>query len=166
MKTFELFCGRFQPLHLGHTKVIRAMTHPIIVIVRGSKTCQNKNNPFSEEYQIELLRKLFPDIEYSVSPNGFLPGILGFLKKQGKNISIVYCGSDRIKSYKNTICIANSTMSEQERYNIIFRETPRITSGAEIRESIKNNDLEFFKENIPEELWSEFDKMKSILLKV
>ena len=161
MKEVELFLGRCQPVHLGHAKIIAKMTNPVIVLVKGNKSSQNrKRNPFSEEYQKKLFRLLDPNLEIEVSPNGFLPGIISYLKEHGKKVTKIYCGADRIDSYRKAIELAN------EKYDIVFQETERNGSGSEVRTAIRNNDFETFKTLMPERLHQEFRNMKDILQQV
>jgi len=158
----DLFLGRYSPFHKGHEAIVSMMSNdPVLVIVKGSKTSQDTTkNPFDEKYQQELIRKVFPHIEISVAPNGFLPGILGYFRKRGSEITRVFCGSDRIKGYSEAISKINQRMEPVYHYNVSFVETPRITSATKVREAIANGDYEQFKQLMPRQLWKEFDTMQ------
>ena len=162
----DLFLGRFQPFHNGHAAIVKSMkSNPVVVIVKGSKSSTDKDkNPFNEEYQMEMISAVFPNLEVSISPNGFLPGILGFFRKKGEEITRIYCGKDRIEGYKKAIDNANTKMDDQYRYDVEFIETPRIARATEVRDAIKKNDEALFKKLVPRQLWGEFDKMKQIIL--
>lgn len=164
MKHIELFLGRMQPIHIGHKKIIDSMTNPVVVIVKGGKTSEDKSrNPLSAEYQEKLLKKVSPGVEVSVSPNGFLPGILGYFRKQGKEVVKIYAGADRIEGYKTAINAANAKMPEDQRYHVTFQETERVTSATAVRNAIRSGDQETFKKLCPKEIWDEFDTLQKAL---
>jgi hypothetical protein len=164
MEEVQLFLGRLQPIHLGHKKIIDSMTNPIVVIVKGGKSSEDKaRNPLSVEYQEKLLKKVAPGVEVSVSPNGFLPGILGYFRKQGKEVSKIYAGADRIEGYKTAINAANAKMPEDQRYRVTFQETERVTSATAVRNAIRSGDEATFKKLCPKEIWDEFDNLQKAL---
>lgn len=163
-KNNEIVIGRFQPPHNGHQKIIDGMKNPIVVIVKGAKSGQDADrNPLDEEYQKKLMEMIFPGLEISISPNGFLPGILGYFRKQGKEVTKIYAGADRITSYQNAIDKANDKMPEEQRYHVIFQETERVTSATEVRNAIKRGDKETFKKLVPSALWGEWETLKKKL---
>lgn len=58
--SWSLFIGRWQPLHIGHIKLMRR------VLLEGGKVCIgireskiDKKNPFSVEQRIEMIKKEF-----------------------------------------------------------------------------------------------------------
>lgn len=164
MKKVELFLGRLQPIHNGHKKIIDSMTNPIVVIVKGGKTSEDKaRNPLSADYQEKLLKKVSPGVEVSISPNGFLPGILGYFRKQGKEVTKIYAGADRIAGYKTAIDAANAKMPEDQKYHVTFQETERVTSATAVRNAIRSGDLEEFKKLCPKEIWDEFSNLQKAL---
>lgn len=159
LKKIEVLVGRFQPFHNGHKQIIREMKNPVIVLVKGSKSKIEKN-PLNVEYQKFLIQKCFPDIEISISPNGFIPGIVGYFRKQNKDVVKIYAGSDRLESYKQAITKANEKMPNEMKYDITFQETPRTVSATEVREAIYKNDNNHFTEWMPPELWSEWTTLR------
>lgn len=164
MQQVELFLGRLQPPHNGHKKIIDDMKNPIVVIVRGKKSeNETDRNPLDEEYQKHLLEMMCPGITISISPNGFIPGILGYLRKQGKEVTKIYAGSDRIDSYKEAVDKANEKMPEDLRYLVEFQETERVTSSTSVRESIKNGDKEAFRNQVPPAIWGEWNVLRNKL---
>ena len=158
-------CGRLQPPHNGHKKIIDGMKNPVVVIVKGKKSGEDlARNPLDEEYQVKLMKMIFPDIPISISPNGFLPGILGYLRKQGMETTKIYAGADRIASYKEAINKANETMPEQyPRYNVVFQETERVTSATAVRNAIKSGDIQTFRKLVPQAIWGEWDTLRQKL---
>lgn len=154
-------CGRLQPPHNGHKKIIDGMKNPIVVIVKGKKTGLDvERNPLNEEYQKKLMEMIFPNLEVSISPNGFLPGILGYFRKQGKEVTKIYAGADRIASYQNAIDKANEKMPEDQRYIVTFQETERVTSATAVRNAIKTGNREEFEKLVPKAIWGEWDTLR------
>lgn len=169
MKQVELFLGRMQPIHNGHKQIIQKMKNPVVVIVKGAKSGNDaEKNPLDAEYQSKLLKMIFNDLEVSISPNGFLPGILGFLRtKKNMEVTKIYAGADRIQAYKEAIKKANDTMPEQfPRYNVTFEETERVTSATAVRDAIRKDDEETFKKLVPKEIWKEYKTLKDKLKQV
>ena len=161
----DLFLGRFQPFHNGHSAIVKMMkNNPVIVLVKGGKSSADAGkNPFTEEYQLEMVKKVYPHLESSISPNGFLPGILGFFRKKGQEITRIFCGADRIDGYKKAIESANAKMDPEYHYEVEFVETPRVTSATKVREAIRSGNETEFRRLMPKELWGEWEKMKGIL---
>lgn len=164
MQKVELFLGRLQPPHNGHKKIIDGMKNPIVVIVKGKKSgADTERNPLDEEYQKNLMKMIFPNLEVSISPNGFLPGILGYFRKQGKEVSKVYAGADRIAAYQDAIDKANAKMPEDQRYHVTFKETERVTSATAVRNAIKSGDRAEFEKLVPKAIWGEWETLKEKL---
>jgi hypothetical protein len=159
-KKVELFLGRMQPIHIGHKKIIDSMTNPIVVIVKGE---DKAHNPLSVEYQEKLLKKVTPGVEVSVSPNGFLPGILGYFRKKGKEVVKIYAGADQIEGYKTAINSTNAKLPEDQKYDVTFQETEPVTGATAVRNAICSGDQETFKKLCPKEIWDEFDNLQKAL---
>lgn len=160
----ELIVGRFQPIHNGHKKIIDSMKNPVVVIVKGGKTSEDKaRNPLDVDYQEKLLKKVSPGVEVSISPNGFLPGILGYFRKQGKEVTKIYAGADRIIGYTDAINKVNAKMPEDQQYHVTFKETERVTSASAVRNAIRSGDYETFKKLCPKEIWNEWDTLREKL---
>lgn len=164
-KTRDLFLGRFQPFHRGHETIVRMMdNNPVVVIVKGKASREDKkSNPFDEDFQIQMINSVFPNIEVSVSPNGYLPGILGYFRKQGYEIGRVFAGADRINAYKDAINRANARMAKEYSYDVEFVETPRATSATEVRQAIRNNDKATFEKLTPRQIWPMFDQLQTLM---
>lgn len=164
LKPVELFLGRLQPPHNGHKKIIDGMKNPIVVIVKGKQSGADlTRNPLDEAYQKKLMEMIFPSLEISISPNGFIPGILGYFRKQGKEVTKIYAGADRIVGYQDAINRANEKMPEDQRYHVTFQETERVTSATAVRNSIKSGDKETFKKLVPSAIWGEWDTLRKKL---
>jgi len=160
----ELFLGRLQPVHLGHVKIIKKMKNPIVVLVKGAKSSQDKNrNPLSAEEQRKLLKKAVPRVKVVVAKAGYLPEIIADLREAGYEVETVYAGSDRISSYKRQVDSANKKLLDKQKFDVTFRETERFASATEVRNAIRSDDKDEFQKLMPKELWSEFDHLKELM---
>lgn len=163
----ELFLGRLQPPHLGHKKNIDRMKNPIIGIVRGEKSSQDKErNPISVDYQMELIRKIAPDATIKIFADGFLPFIISAMRGDDLEIVKVFAGTDRIKSYEQTIKSFNKKIPEDRQMDIEFVEIERGSgdvSATKIRSAIRSGDEAEYRNSVPKELWNEFSKLRDIM---
>jgi len=157
-KKAELFLGRMQPVHLGHIKIIKKMKNPIVVLVKGAKSSQDKTrNPLNAEDQIRLLRKVIPNLKIIVVKVGYLPDIFSDLRESGNyEITTVYSGADRINAYKKQIDSINKKLPKDRKFDVKFKETERFTSATKVRELIRSGNEEEFKKLMPKELHNEF----------
>ncbi len=163
----ELFLGRLQPPHLGHKKNIDRMKNPIIGIVRGEKSSQDKErNPISLDYQVELIKKMAPNATVKVFADGFLPFIISAMRGDGLEIVKVFAGTDRIKSYEQTVKSFNKKIPEDRQMDITFVEIERddsAVSATKVRAAIRSGNEQIYKDSVPKELWGEFEKLKDIM---
>jgi hypothetical protein len=166
-KEVELFLGRLQPPHLGHKKNIDAMKNPVIGIVRGTKSGLDKTrNPLEVDYQISLIKKFAPNAIIKVFPDGFLPFIISSLRQEGLEVVTILAGSDRIDSYKQSIVSFNKKLPDDRKIEAEFKEIARDDkdiSATKIRSAIRTGDKEFYQDNVPKELWGEFEKLQSLM---
>lgn len=134
-----VYIGRFQPPHIGHKQIINKMiaenSKCYVFIVNGEKSSQNmKKNPFSIEIRENLIRNMCSgnNVNIKVVKNAFLPDIFNsYLEENIKEINI-YCGEDRIESYKK--------FENKVNQKINYIKTPRIISATEIRKMINNKE--------------------------
>jgi len=163
--THGIYLGRFQPLTIAHSNIIKRVSKEnksgTIFLVKGKKTSQDKeNNPFDEDIQIEMIKKVLPaNMEVKVIPTGFFINELNQMKYDN---FVVYAGTDRIESYKKMVKYSDGK-------NIIIKEIKRTNSdisGTKVRQSLKDNDLDTFKKMTPKEEWGMFDKLRKTILEV
>jgi nicotinamide mononucleotide adenylyltransferase len=161
----EMFLGRFQPIHSGHISIIEQMKNPIIVLVSGKKSSMDKtNNPLSESTRISLIKEVFPNIPVIVASNAYVPDILATLREsRGIEIKKIYAGSDRISDYSRQVNSINEKLNPRRQYDIEFEETERSYSASEIREAIRNDDIDAYKKMMPELLWEKYDELKEMI---
>lgn len=163
-KPVSVFIGRMQPIHKGHQSIINQMKNPVVLLVKGKQSSQDKKrNPFDEKYQEKLIKKLNKNVEVRVVPTGYLPEIANELRKEGKELTDLYAGSDRLPGYKSQFERLN--LNDELKFEITYHETPRIASATDVRNAIINNDEKKFKQIMPQELWSEFSIMQKKLKK-
>lgn len=161
----SLFLGRIQPIHNGHDAIIKMLKNkPYVVVVKGGKSSQDKErNPFDFKYQQKLIKMLNPKVEVVQFPTGYIPDMINQFRKDGVEIVEVLAGNDRIGGYKRQIESFNKQMPKEKQINVSFKETPRITSATTVRESIRSDDYETFKNNVPSKLHKEYETMKKIM---
>ena len=157
MANFDLFFGRFQPVHNGHLAVLKRMNTPVVVIVKGKMASKDKEkNPFDFDYQAKLIYKIMPGVRVFQSETGYLPDII---KELGNCPDTVFAGSDRIAQYEAQLGRANKELDDP--LVVRFEETERVTSASAVREAIRSNDKKAFQANVPREIWDEFSTMKT-----
>jgi len=154
----SLILGRFQPLTLGHQKMIKRasyLTDKIVICIIGSKTVSEKN-PFSLELREKMIRDVFPEAYIITHSTG---NLLSILRKSPININFVWAGSDRIDSYRKQL---------QRADGVYVKEIPRTNvdiSATKVREAIKNNDFKSFKSMVDKKLWKYWDILKEEIQK-
>lgn len=160
----ELFLGRMQPVHKGHQAIIKGMKNPIVALVKGAKSSQDKSkNPLDANYQVKLLKKLNPNLKVIIVPTGYIPDIINEIRKEGFEVSKIYAGSDRFKGYQGQISGYNKRVEEDQQIDVTYQETPRVTSASDVRNSIKSDDFALFKTLMPKQLHTEWDNLKKLI---
>jgi len=163
-KTVELFLGRMQPIHLGHEAIIKKMKNPVVALVKGKASGEDKSrNPLTAKDQKRFLKKLFPKIEIIEVPTGFVPDIINALRKDGMEVTTVYAGADRINSYKGMIAVYNKKLGEDQQMIATVKETPRITSATTVRDAVRAGDEDAFKQNMPVKLHGEYEYLRKLI---
>lgn len=161
MANFDLYLGRFQPVHNGHLAVLDKMTNPVVVIVKGKVSSEDKDkNPFEFEYQRYLIENVKPGVHVVPAATGYLPDIIKML---GDCPDTVYCGPDRIGQYQAQIERANKELDVP--LQVKFVETERVTSASVVREAIRSGDRKAFKANVPRAIWDQYPTMRKRLKK-
>ncbi len=114
--TVGVTIGRYQPFHKGHAEIVRQLAQKytkVVVLVAGNK--RDKNNPFSYELRLDMMKKSLPDVsgkievykaEMAGKATGYLPGILSDVIRDhnssveaGTAINILV-GPDRVEDIK------------------------------------------------------------------
>ena len=181
-KPYEIFIGRFQPLHLGHATVIGKMKNPVVALVKGGKTSQNKEkNPLGLKDQARMIKKAYPKAKIIEVSTGYIPEIAMALRKQGFELSAIWAGEDRRASYVRQMDQFNAkSPAEKEaavtvkgptelfsNFDWNFKRTfnpdgERIggTSATLVRNAIREGDKETFLKHMPKKLHPEWDFLR------
>jgi len=152
--------GRFQPLTLGHMKMIdelKKFNKAYIFIVKGKKSSKDKDkNPFDFELQKEMIQKVAPKIEVIEIPSGYF---VDEIEKLPENEFYLLCGSDRVKAYQRML-----DYLENKKVEII--EVPRSDddiSATKVRQALKDNNKKEFEKMTPKEIHNYYDNLKKYL---
>lgn len=148
--TVGVTIGRYQPVHKGHTEIIRKLAKQFtktIVIVAGNKPDQK--NPFSLQLRLDMMDASLGDVlnkiefhraEYQGKANGFVPGILsdivgrgGSTIKDGVAINVLV-GPDRLEEIKQQFARA---VENKERYGLLFDPSLVVVN---VLEGVTNDD--------------------------
>ena len=152
-----LFIGRLQPPTRLHMQIIETglatFDNVVVGLVKGKKSDKSKN-PFPFELQVRMLLEKFPKLEIIEVGNG---NIIGILNKVDLNINAVLAGSDRVKGYENQL---------KRMPDMYVAETQRDfsgVSGTKARESIKDDDIAKFTQNMDKSSLQFFDELKTYI---
>jgi nicotinamide mononucleotide adenylyltransferase len=163
-KKVSIFLGRMQPIHIGHQAILKTMKNPIILLVKGDKSSKDKKrNPFDAKYQTKLIKKLDKSAIVMEVKTGYIPEVAADLRKKGMEVVAVHAGNDRLGDYKKQF--SRLKLDSDKEFDIKFKETPRVASATDVRNSLLNDDEDAFKKLMPKELWKEFETMKKIINK-
>lgn len=168
MNTCELFLGRMQPIHNGHAGIIASMKNPVVAIVKGAKSSQDKTkNPLNLKYQQKLLKKVAPNAKVIEVPSGYLPDICKYIEEHLKmKVSVVHAGTDRLGKYKAQVMGANKKLPSEEQLHVSFKEAERAegaTSATVVREAIRSGDEKAYRAHVPRTIWDEFNTLQKML---
>jgi nicotinamide mononucleotide adenylyltransferase len=152
-----LIVGRFQPLTKGHVKMIKTAYKErddvYINIVKGKKADTNKN-PFGLEIQEKMLKAVFPKINIISGTTG---NLITMFNKINDNINWVYCGTDRVGSYKSQL---------KKMPDVKIREIERTDediSATKVRESLISNNQKEFEKLVPKEIHNMFEELRNLI---
>lgn len=163
MKQCELFVGRFQPLHKGHSSIISKMENPVLAIVRGTGTSMNKErNPFNLKEQIEIIKTVHPQARVIEVSTGYIPDIILALQELNIDITAVWRGQPKRNDWDRQIDSYNKENPDAQlnvETKCTFDEQQGRVYGAsatQVREAIVLEDQETFQNLMPEELHSKW----------
>lgn len=159
-----LIIGRFSGFHRGHTELIRRahLDHPdkpiIIAVVVGKKSSKDlEKNPFSFEERKEMIEKILKVLNIKAGiiqvPSAYIPDLVKLLKEEHNiDIKYVYCGADRLNSYLQQNLESMGIKVVYLERNTSDTDPTKSASATRVRNAVKNNDFEEFKELMPEEV--------------
>ena len=167
-----LYVGRFQPLHMGHYKVIRQMLkecETVIVAVGSAQECGTVRNPFSYGLRAALISRTFPhnydrlivipvdDRTHPSNDPSWGDYLFDIVKKYtGLTPDAVYEGEE----------VERSTWYDNHNIHVevISREICKV-SGTEVRRYLRNGDEDNFLLKTPYIISYEYKKLREELLK-
>lgn len=176
-KKVFLFLGRFQPFHLGHLKVMKKLTKHfncpgVISIIYSDK--ENVKSPFSKdilENEMSEVVKNEPNsvVDFIFENRGLLPVIIRDFQVRGYDVIGAGCGEDRYKEYQRHVDYMlgpkTDTYITPDFELVLVTRTDDNISATNVRNAIKEDDIETFKQNMPEYLYKFFDIFKKELKK-
>jgi len=153
----SLILGRFQPLTLGHEKMLKQAYKNsdklVICIVRARKKDSEKN-PFPLDLQEKMIKEIFPKADIITHSTG---NLFSIMQKSSFNINTIWAGTDRAANYRQTIKY-NPELSVSE-----IKRSDKDISATKVREAIKNNDIKTFRSMMDKKLWKYFDELRKYL---
>ncbi len=173
-RLYQIYVGRFQPLHIGHYNIIKKMNNPVVAIIRGKKSSQDpKKNPFSVETQLWLFNLVFGgSVRVLVSQTAYLPDVFAKLRKEENMEPVVlWCGEDRVDGYRRQIERINEMLRMKEagykQYFVKIKLGERATSATKIRKLIAENKYDEYSKLVPPPMRDEkvFNLLREELLR-
>ena len=176
MKKYKLglICGRFCHIHNGHKMLIDKSIEDCektLVLVGSAQEEGTLRNPFSADYRIELIKKIYPDNEIRIEKLDDLTNEHDISYEWGQYVI------DKTKEYEkdfaDLIISGNDSsrkgwFSEEQLKNteelLINREELPI-SATELRGYLIIKDKEKWSKFVPEEIQQDFNKIREELLK-
>lgn len=171
-----IFPGRFQVLHNGHLSSFKkAYDEFKIPVVPIQITSNNKKSPIPRTVLSKINKDIVGDFDFIgdflIFPEDrktTVSEMIKYVKELGYNPIGLACGSDREFAYKKQIEYVNSDKSD------IFLKQPFMIkcvddrfnnplSGSVVRDFIKNNDFDKFKELTPNTIHKYWDELKKYL---
>lgn len=182
MRDGILIVGRFSGFHRGHVELVRRayLDHPekpiIIAVVVGKKSSEDlEKNPFTFEERKAMIEKFLERLGIRAGivqvPTAYIPDLVKMLREEHEvNIKYVYCGTDRLSSYlKQDLESLGVKVVYVERDDLAVDSTKR-ASATKLRNVLKDNNYEEFKDLMPPELDDEvllevFNSLREAMVK-
>lgn len=169
-RNVSLFLGRFQPMHAGHLKVIDKMTNPIVCIIKGKKSSDDKStNPFPLDVQLKIAERLLPKTVRVISADmGYVPAIIDKVQNEfNEQVTEVYCGPDRVADYTKQIDRVNSKLPDGAKLNVVVKSVDRSDDGisaTKVRKSLTDGDVKEFTKLTSPKLTTMFNQLREYLV--
>ena len=169
----NIILGKFHPFTKAHCQIIedlyRQNNYKVIIVIARSKNI-DETHPFSQDLILKELSKVYStnnivqDI-YVHSGGDFGP-LFEHLYKAGYEPQLWGCGTDRVEAYRKFIKNPKyiKMFHLPENFDIYeLKRTNNDISATKVRQFIKDNNFESFKEMMPEESWQFFEEFKKEL---
>lgn len=141
-KKVNIFIGRLQPPHKIHIKRLIDGDITELFLVKGAKSDPAKS-PFPFEIQEELIKAIFKN-KVRVYPlqSAFIGDVINILRKENKEPSKLFCGTDREATYKDQVKRYSKDLNMEMTVEVFDRVSTDTISGTDVRNSLKNSDEE------------------------
>jgi len=160
-KPVNVIMGRFQPFHQGHLKMAKDLMEkndlPSFVVVVYPGHNKSGKSPFDEEAIKRYMDAIVANNEeiegYVLATRGLLGSAIARLIDMGYDPKLIGAGPDRIDDYTKQIdYVKMSDIKDKISDDLGIVETPRVTSGTEVRQAMKDQDFSKFKKMVPKEV--------------
>ena len=175
----SLILGRFQPIHIGHQKLIDLaleVSNKVLVFVGSSDKPISKRNPFDAEYRIRLIEKIYEDEVSSgkliVKPLPDLTDENDLTYRWGEYVvesaekvlnenleCIIYGKEQAISDCFSKDLLENIT-------EIGISRNQMTISATKLREYIINGDIDNFKKYTSSKIHNQYEYLRSILIDI
>jgi len=169
LQDVNLLVGRFQPFHNGHLNMVKKMAEenelPSIIAVVHPGHNRSGKTPFDEDLVSKYMETVVKEnagkiLGYFIINRGLLGIIYGKAKELGYSVKSIAAGDDRIDDYKKqTEYLKKAGGDFPDDIEII--QTPRSSSGTEVRGKIDNEDFVGFKKLVPHAVSTFYDQLVS-----
>jgi len=160
-KPVNVIMGRFQPFHHGHLKMAKALKEknnlPSYVVVVYPGHNKSGKSPFDNDSIKMYMDSIVSNNEeiegYMMVNRGLLGSAISKLIDMGYDPRLIGAGPDRKDDYTKQIdYIKMSDIKDKISDELEIVETPRVTSGTDVRQAIKDQDFSKFKKMVPQEV--------------
>lgn len=130
-----VYLGRFQPLHIGHKKVIERYKdkfEDFVLVIGSANKSRTDDNPLTADEREEIIRECFPEIEIIHKEDHDENEEWSKKLEEKVQADIVISQNDLVKQLINEH--TSMEIEEQELYD------PEIYSGTEVRRRIKSDE--------------------------
>lgn len=170
-----LYVGRFQPIHEGHTNVIRKALEQcdkLIIAVGSAQEARTERNPLSYEERETLIRSVF--CEEVKSGKIIIAGVPDREKPSNDSSWGVYLMHqvENKTGLKPNIIFEGAEIERSHWYDELNLKVCRINRGllpisaTKIREAVLNNDITKYKHCVPISIWWYYDDLRAILSEI
>ena len=178
MKKYKtgLVLGRFQTFHKGHEYIINKaleICDKVLVFIGSSDKSGTIENPFSYELRERLIKKIYGneivENKLVISPLADLGA--GNVTRWG---DYLFCEAEKILEKVDCIVYGEESkckswfsekIKKSVKFIIISRDDIKINAST-LREYMRKNDFEKWKEFVNKKNWGEFEEMKKILIEI
>ena len=178
MKKYKtgLVLGRFQTFHKGHEYIINKaleICDKVLVFIGSSDKSGTIENPFSYELRKKMIKKVYEEeiVENKLVIFPLADLGAGNVTKWG---DYLFCEAEKILEKVDCIVYGEESkckswfsekIKKSVNFIVISRDDIKINAST-LREYMRKNDFEKWKEFVNKKNWGEFEEMKKILVEI